>query len=54
LPKTERVTDASARMTIALFIPCSVDACHPIVGISLVQIPRRLDRQVVSPEAMRP
>jgi L-lactate dehydrogenase complex protein LldE len=39
-------------MTVTLFIPCFVDACYPRVGISMVQILRRLDHQVVCPEAI--
>jgi len=39
-------------MTVTLFIPCFVDACYPRVGISMVQILRRLGHQVECPEAV--
>jgi L-lactate dehydrogenase complex protein LldE len=39
-------------MTVTLFIPCFVDACYPRVGISMVQVLRRLGHQVECPEAI--
>ena len=38
-------------MKISLFIPCFIDQCHPRVGISVVQILRRLGHVVDYPVA---
>jgi len=40
------------QMTVTLFIPCFVDLVYPRVGISIVEISKKLGHKVEYPEAL--